>query len=290
MTKYLYLFWLPVCFFVMVPTFAQQINEPAKSKAKPKKSTEERMRHHQLNLGFVFSIGPAADTVYSSLYKLPILLGGNFGYVYENAFMQHIVALQGAAGWLVSPYKAAGKVFGESYEPKVDLPIEAQLQYNVSFTLWSNPYLRFRLGPGIHFFSDLWLVNDPDLFRYAWFVNTGLGLKLFLSFQPNLKHKLSFGFYMPIINVGWRSPYVGYTLKEEKLLETQGILSPIFAMPVFLSFHNMIDVNLQVSYQYRLFRFMSLLVDYQSKILYTIAIRRRLELQSYVSLGVSFYF
>ena len=196
MKKYLYIVWF---FCLMVPTFAQQ----AKPKTKPKK-LQKRIRHHELRLGFTFSIGPAADAIYSSLYKLPLLLGGNLGYIYENSLMRHMVSLKGGAGWLLSPYKAAGEVFGKSYEPKIDFPVEAELQYNVSFTLWSNPYLRFRLGPGLHFFSDLWLVNDPDLFRYAWFIHTGLGFKLFFSFQPNIKHRLSFGFYMPIINIGWR--------------------------------------------------------------------------------------
>ena len=258
--------------------------------SKKQNSQKEKIRRSDLYIGFLISSGISADAIFSNLYKVQTLLGANLGYTYNGNLMRHNIRLQGGAGWLHSPYKPAGEVFGEEYPQQIDFPIDLELGYRLAFSIWKNQYIQFRLGPGYHFITNLWLGTNADWYRYTWRVHTGIGLQLFLGIQPSPRHKISISLYMPAIGIGWRAPYTGYTSQVEQLLETQGVIAAVFSTPYFYFFHNSIEANVQATYQFRLLQFMSLLTDYQFKISYTTANRKRLELQHYVTLGVSFHF
>ena len=217
-----FLLWL----LLVSPAFAQQ-------QASTESTTQSKTRKSEIRLGAMWAAGPAADAVYSNNYKIPMILGANLGYIYQNQLMRHRISLQGGAGWLLSPYQTAGKVFGQSYEQQVDLPIEVLLRYSLVFVLWQNQYFDFRLGPGLHFSVNGWIPTNSAVLRYAWLAHLGLGLKIFWGLRPHPKHRLSLGLYLALLNVGWRAPYQGYNLRVETMLETKGMLAAMFDSPQF---------------------------------------------------------
>lgn len=104
------------------------------------------------------------DTVYSYLYKTPILGGVYLAYDYQAVSILHHVSLSGGAGRLYSLY-----ISDLDYPSLDDLVFQFSLDYFTTFSIWS--YDNHRLM-SYNRYLNLWLyrpVTDKELMN-GWII------------------------------------------------------------------------------------------------------------------------
>lgn len=238
---------------------------------------------HHLSLEILMMTAVSADTVYSYLYKTPILGGVYLAYDYQTVSILHHVSLSGGAGRLYSPY-----ISDPDYPSLDDLVFQFSLNYFTAFSIWGYDNHRLYLGFGTHFYGNGWIPDNEewDILRYTWFLHSGIGIVFNYRWRINPKHSIEIDFYTPVLGVGWRAHYSGYTLKEETLLETEGILSAVFLNPSFLSWHNFFSFDVRFAYQYFFNDVVGIEIVYFGLLEYTKIPRRRFDWQNNISFGV----
>lgn len=264
------------------PLYAQENNAQTDISAKPK---IQKYRHSEIDVGAVFFFSVSADTVYAYLYKNPVLGGINLGYTYKNPRMEHAFNIRGGVGRLYSPYKSV-----PDYPALDDFAVQATSRYTSSFRIWHQKKIALLLGHGLHFSGNAWIPDNEtyDVIRYTWSFHSGIGLNTLMRWDINAKNKLKFNLYTPFFGIAWRPTYSGYTLREESLLETNGMLSVLFANPSFISFHNFVSADLRISYEYIISPLLALQIEYYGRLEYISIPRDRLEVQNNVILGITF--
>ena len=243
--------------------------------------------HSELDVGLGLSMSVMADTVYAYLYKVPVIGRLRLEYSHTRGIVNHQVGLGGGIGRLFSPYEST-----PGYASPDDLTFLMEAYYTPRFRFFHTGGLSLYAGPGVHLYGSGWIPDsdEVDVLRYAWSIHTGLGASFFLNYAPKKGGQINLSLYIPVFGVLWRPPYSGYTLREENLLETEGMLSAIFANPLFASFHNLLSVTLRFSYELPLSRLIALKLEYSALFEYISVPRERMEFQNNVSAAVSFRF
>ena len=243
--------------------------------------------HSELDAGLGLSTSIMADTVYAYLYKVPLLGRLRLEYSHTKGIMNHQVGLSGGIGRLFSPYEST-----PGYPALDDLTFLMEAYYTPRFRFFHSGGISLYAGPGIHLYGSGWIPDssDVDVLRYAWSIHTGLGASFFLNYNLKNDRQINLSLYIPVFGALWRPPYSGYTLREENLLETEGMLSAIFANPLFASFHNLLSFTIRFSYELPLSRLIALKFEYSTLFEYISVPRERMEFQNNVSTAVSFRF
>lgn len=254
-------------------------------------SVEDVVPKHRISaidVGGVFFTDIAADTVYTYLYKFGLMGGINIGYTYQNSVIQHKLYLNGGLGKLFSPYNNP-----TAYKAVSDLLFQGELSYSVAFPVFNRSLSLGRmiifLGPATHFYLNAWIPNSEEvnLLRYAWNIHAGVGIYTGLDWSLNNRSKMTLGLYLPALGIGWRPQYSTYTLREEAILETQGTVVAIFSDPSFVSFHNLLHLNMKISFERELTKTLAATVAYLFNLEYVSIPRERLNVQNNLSLGLS---
>ena len=227
------------------------------------------------------------DAVYAYLYKVPLQARMRLEYKNTKGPIIHRVGLSGGIGRLLSPYEST-----PGYTAVDDLTFLFNLNYILAFRFFKAKSISLYAGPGVHFYGNGWIPDseDVDILRYSWSLHTGLGASFLLNYIFESKHRMNLSLYIPILGALWRPTYSGYTLREETLLESEGMLSAIFANTAFFSFHNLLSFTIRLSYELPISKLIWFKFEYGAFIEYTSIPRERVEFQNNVSASVSFHF
>ncbi len=201
---------------------------------------------HEISVGIPLHVSVGVDNLLSSVLKIGVTGGLNFGYRYFEGIQSHTIRLLIGGGVLVPQYVNTGFGYTDGF---TDQLYRLGLHIRSTFQIYENDVVLARLGAYALGSFEVFVMDH--FFSVSWLGEAGIGIAgdLTFRFEP---HSVELMFALPLGVLLSRPSWSVYLIEDELALDQDGIASVIFGRTRIASFNEYVRLELAALYTYDL--------------------------------------